>query len=68
VSLLLPAAPPAAAAAAAAEAADPAGVPLFLLDGRCMPGMEGGPIHCRWAARHSINQSTNDTSVAMKIH
>jgi hypothetical protein len=38
VSLLLPAAVPSAAAV---------GAPLFLVDSRCMPGMEGGPIHCR---------------------
>lgn len=39
VSLLLPAATVAPAAAV--------GAPLFLVDSRCMPGMEGGPIHCR---------------------
>jgi hypothetical protein len=40
ISLLLP-------AAAGASAAAAVGAPLFLVDSRCMPGMEGGPIHCR---------------------
>jgi Spy/CpxP family protein refolding chaperone len=66
VSLLLPASGPASAAAAAAAkaaaaaaaAASAAGPPLFLVDGRCMPGMEGGPIRCRWVPRLWLDQET----------
>jgi hypothetical protein len=47
VSLLLPPAAQHHSAQAAAAAAAAAGPALFLVDGRCMPGMEGGPIRCR---------------------
>jgi len=55
VSLLLPAAVQPAAAAAATATAGPAAAlqpPLFIVDARCMPGMEGGPVQCRWACRY----------------
>lgn len=43
VSLVLP--PPRPGTAAAGASAGQ--LPLFVVDGRCLPGMEGGPVRCR---------------------
>lgn len=52
-TVLAPAAAAAGGASASAALKPPQQAPLFVVDARCMPGMEGGPVCCRWV-RESV--------------